>query len=119
VIVIFNFVHFFPAVSDNNTDLVGGRELREKRGNGTRKNSARPLFRDNLSAGAYTVSKELNQDPELFEPFYLMNNDLIFEKRYKFSYSRNSRRNTTSYHRMTAANLFLIATLEVQHFKRK
>jgi hypothetical protein len=31
-----------------------------------------PFFRNNLNLGAYTVSKELNQDPELFQSFYRM-----------------------------------------------
>jgi hypothetical protein len=28
-----------------------------------------PFFHDNLNSGAYIVSKELNQDPELFKSF--------------------------------------------------
>jgi hypothetical protein len=31
-----------------------------------------PLFRNNLNSGAYIISKDLNQDPELFKSFYGM-----------------------------------------------
>jgi hypothetical protein len=31
-----------------------------------------PFFLDNLNSGAYIVSKELNQDPELFNSYYRM-----------------------------------------------
>jgi hypothetical protein len=31
-----------------------------------------PFFHDNLSSGTYIVSKELDQDPELFKSFYLI-----------------------------------------------
>jgi hypothetical protein len=31
-----------------------------------------PFFSDKLNSGAYIVSKELNQDPELFKSFYRM-----------------------------------------------
>jgi hypothetical protein len=62
-------------MSDNNTDRVTIRRWlrrRKKRGNGKRKHWVHPFFRDNLSSGAYIVSKELNQDPELFKSFYRM-----------------------------------------------
>jgi hypothetical protein len=48
---------------------------RKKRGNEKIKHWVYPFFCDNLSSGAYIVSKELNQDPELFKSFYRMNTE--------------------------------------------
>jgi hypothetical protein len=62
-------------MSDNNIDpVVIWRWLRrrKKRGNEKRKHWVHPLFSDNLTSSAYIVSKELNQDPELFKSFYRM-----------------------------------------------
>jgi hypothetical protein len=39
------------------------------------KHWAYPFFRDNSNSGAYIVLKELNQDPELFKSFYLINTE--------------------------------------------
>jgi hypothetical protein len=36
-----------------------------------------PFFRDNLNSGGYILSKELNQDPELFKSFYRMSIDFF------------------------------------------
>jgi hypothetical protein len=63
-------------MSDNNTDpVLMWRWLRprEKRGQGKREHWVHPFLRDNLSSDASIVSKELNQDPELFKSFYRMN----------------------------------------------
>jgi hypothetical protein len=46
----------------------GGGVRREETG----KHWVHPFFRDNRSSGAYIVSKEINQDPELFRSFYRM-----------------------------------------------
>jgi hypothetical protein len=65
VIVIFDFVNFFPAMSNNNIDpVVIWWWLRQckKRGNGKRKHWVHPFFHDNLNSGAYIVSKELSQN---------------------------------------------------------
>jgi hypothetical protein len=45
---------------------------RKKRRQEKSKHWVNPFFRDNLNSGAYIVSKELNQDPELFKSFYRM-----------------------------------------------
>jgi hypothetical protein len=37
-----------------------------------RKHWVHPFFHNNLNSGAYIVSKELNQDPELSKSFYRM-----------------------------------------------
>jgi hypothetical protein len=66
-------MHFFSAMSDNNIDpaiIWWWLRWHEKRGNRKRNNWVYPLFHDNLNPGAYIVSKELNQDPELFKSFY-------------------------------------------------
>jgi hypothetical protein len=67
-----------------------------------RKRWVHTAFRDNLNSGAYIVSKELNQNPELFQLFYRMSTKFFFisescrtsnsKKRYKFLYSYVSRR---------------------------
>jgi hypothetical protein len=77
MIVIFNFVHFISAVSDDNNNIDPvviwwWLRRRKKSGNEKRKHWVHPFFRDNLSSGACIVSKELNQDPELFKSFYRM-----------------------------------------------
>jgi hypothetical protein len=73
-----SFLHFFFAMSDNNIDPVMIRSIwwwlrrRKRRRREKRKHWVHPFFRDNLISGAYIVLKELNQDPELFKPFYRM-----------------------------------------------
>jgi hypothetical protein len=37
-----------------------------------------PFFRDNLNSVAYIVSKEFNQDPELFQLFYRISTENFF-----------------------------------------
>jgi hypothetical protein len=64
-------------MSDNNIDSVviwwWLRWLRRrKRRQEKRKHWVHPFFRDNLNPGAYIVSRELNQNPELFISFYRM-----------------------------------------------
>jgi hypothetical protein len=73
MIVIFNFMHFSSAMSDNNTDpVIIWWWLRrcKKRGQEKRKYWVHPLFRDNLNSGAYIVLKEPNQDPKLFKALH-------------------------------------------------
>jgi hypothetical protein len=69
-------VRFFSAMSDNNIDPViiwWWLRRRKRRKQGKRKYWVHLFFRDNLNSGAYIVSKEHNQDPELFKSFYRMN----------------------------------------------
>jgi hypothetical protein len=40
-----------------------------------KKHWVHPFFHDNLNSGAYIVSKELNQDPELLKSFYRMSTE--------------------------------------------
>jgi hypothetical protein len=68
-------VQFFSAISDNNIDPViiwCWFRRRKRRRQEKRKRWVHTAFRDNLNSGAYIVSKELNQDPELFQSFYRM-----------------------------------------------
>jgi hypothetical protein len=65
-------------MSDNNIDPViiwWWLRRRKNRGNGKRKHCVHSFFRGNLNSGAYIVSKELNQDPELFKSFYRMSTE--------------------------------------------
>jgi hypothetical protein len=56
--------------SDNNIDrVIIWRWLRGVRVDWT-EHWVPPFFRDNVNSGAYIVSKEFNQDPELFKSFY-------------------------------------------------
>jgi hypothetical protein len=64
-------------MSDNNTDPViiwWWLRRSKRRRQEERKHWVHPFFRDDLNSGAYSyiVSKELNQDPELFQSFYKM-----------------------------------------------
>jgi hypothetical protein len=61
----------FSAMSDNNIDPVMIRWWL-RRCKRRRKHWVHPFFRDNLNSGNYIVSKERNQDPELFKSFYRM-----------------------------------------------
>jgi hypothetical protein len=63
-------------MSDYNTDPVLTFRLltrRKRRGQGKRKRWVQPFFRDKLNSSARIVSKEINQDPELFKSFHRMN----------------------------------------------
>jgi hypothetical protein len=67
-------------MSDNNTEpVIIWRRLRrrEKRGQEKRKHWVHPFFRDSLNSGAYIVSKELNQEPELLKSLYRMSIESI------------------------------------------
>jgi hypothetical protein len=76
-----------------------------------------PFFRNNLNSDAYIVSKELNQDPEQFKPFYRMSTesfsllvDLVGpEIRSKDTNFRIavSRRKTTDYTQVRKVYLFI------------
>jgi hypothetical protein len=55
-----------PARSQSLYRLRYRRFSRKKRGQRKIKRWMHPFFRDNLSSGAYIVSKELNQDPDSF-----------------------------------------------------
>jgi hypothetical protein len=62
-------MHFFSAVSDNNTDpIIIWWWLRRRKKRGQRKRNL--FFCDDLNSGAYIVSKERKQNPELFKSFY-------------------------------------------------
>jgi hypothetical protein len=65
-----NFVHFSSALSDNDIYPVIIWWLlrrRKRRRQEKRKHWMHPFFRGNLNSGAYIVSKELNNDPEMFQ----------------------------------------------------
>jgi hypothetical protein len=69
VIVSFNFVNFFSAMSDNNIDPViiwWWLRWRKKWGNGKRKHW---VIRSSVTMQTQVliVSKELSQDPKLFK----------------------------------------------------
>jgi hypothetical protein len=72
-----------------------------------------PFFRDNLNSGAYIVLKELNQVAELFKSFYRKSIESgscrisNLKTRYKFLYSRVSRRKTTDCSDVTKVYLFI------------
>jgi hypothetical protein len=62
-------------MSDNNVDPVmiwWWLRWRKRKRQEKRKHWVHPFFRDNLNSGAYIVSKELKQDPNLFKSFYRM-----------------------------------------------
>jgi hypothetical protein len=68
-------MNFFSAMPDNNIDPVmvwWWLRRRTRRRQEKRKHWVLPSFRDNLNSGTYSVSKELNQDPDLFKSFYRM-----------------------------------------------
>jgi hypothetical protein len=70
-----NIVHFYSAMSDNNIDPVMiwlWLRRRKRRRQEIRKHWVHPFFRDNFNSRAYIVSKELTEDPELFNSFYRM-----------------------------------------------
>jgi hypothetical protein len=70
-----NFVHFSFVMSEINIDPVmiwWWLRRRKRRRQEKRKHWVHPFFHDNLNSRAYIVSKELNQDPELFKSFYRM-----------------------------------------------
>jgi hypothetical protein len=84
-------------------------EGRKKRGNQKRQHCVHPFFCDNLRSGAYIVSKEVNQDSELFKSFYRMSID-------SFSLLANFigpqvRKNDTSFRTAMSAQERLLITL--------
>jgi hypothetical protein len=65
-------------MSDYNTNPViiwWWLRRRKKRGQEKRKHWVHPFFHDNLNSGAYIITKELNQDLELFKSFYRMSTE--------------------------------------------
>jgi hypothetical protein len=104
-------VHFFSAISDNNTDpvIVWWLRWRKKRGQEERKYWVHLFFRDNLNSGAYIVSKELNQDPELFKSFYRMSTEM-FPLTTDFV-GPEIRRKDTNFHTTVSAEERLLITL--------
>jgi hypothetical protein len=79
------------------------------------------FFRDNLNSGAYIVSSELNQDPELFKSFYRMSIGIFSllvdfvgpkTRRYKFSYSYACRGKTTDHSQVR--KVYLLIAIHIQ-----
>jgi hypothetical protein len=63
-------------MSYNNVDpLIIWWWLRLSKRRQERKHWVHPFFRNNLNSGAYIVSKEIGQDPELFKSFYRMSTE--------------------------------------------
>ena len=72
-----------------------------------------PFFRDNFSSDAYIVSKELNQDPELFKSFRKMSTarvSLLAEL------NRTPRTKDTNFPTVVSADETLLITLRQRIF---
>jgi hypothetical protein len=103
-------------MSDNNTDpvIIWRLRWREKRGQEKRKYQVHLFFRNNLNSGTYIVSKELNQNRELFKSFYQMSIecfsllvDLVGPQIRRKDTKFFSRRKTTGYSQVRKVCLFI------------